>query len=306
MAMLGIGRKWAMVVLAAIVIILILVLSVGHENVTSVLDSSFAGNFVLFDSTEEEVDCEVAAETEINWKTINVTGLSPEEIVEYFLWTNQTSCKLSHDFGGRMLKNPSGFDGQKAVCLDPEVAPKAGRCVVYSFGINYEWSFDEAMESYGCQVFAFDPSMKDIDHDHSKAVKFYNLGLGAKDTSENNGWKLKTLSSIYSMLRPIHGNATIDYLKIDIESAEWDAIPNIITTGMLTKVRQLGVEFHWSKRQPDLQYFQERVNIVKAIEDAGMIRFDSKYNPWYVGHIPALNNYTGSLGYEIAWHQILP
>ena len=65
MAMLGIGRKWAMVVLAAIVIILILVLSVGHENVTSVLDSSFAGNFVLFDSTEEEVDCEVAAETEI-------------------------------------------------------------------------------------------------------------------------------------------------------------------------------------------------------------------------------------------------
>ena len=147
--------------------------------------------------------------------------------------------------------------------------------------------------------------MKEIDHDHSKAVKFYNLGLGDKDSTTNKGWKLKTLSSIYSMLKPINGNATIDYLKIDVESAEWSAIPNIIKTGMLAKVRQLGVEFHWSKQQ-NLQYFRQRVDIVKAIEDAGMIRFDSKYNPWFKGHIPALNNYTGSLGYEIAWYQILP
>ena len=50
-----------------------------------------------------------------------------------YLWTNQTSCKLSYDFEGKMLKNPSGFDGQKALCLEPEMVQKAGRYIVYSF-----------------------------------------------------------------------------------------------------------------------------------------------------------------------------
>jgi hypothetical protein len=47
-----------------------------------------------------------------------------------------------------MLKNPSGKDGQKAVCIDPQVAPQPGECLVYSFGIADDWSFDEEMEEY--------------------------------------------------------------------------------------------------------------------------------------------------------------
>ena len=151
MAFLKIGRKWVLMAVLVVIVVMILVLSVRHENVKSILDSSFAHKFVSF-NYDDEMECEIEKETKINWKTINVTSMTPEQIIEYFLWTNQTSCKLSHDFGGKMLQNPSGFDGQKAVCLDLEVAPKAGHCIVYSFGINYEWSFDEAMESYGCQV----------------------------------------------------------------------------------------------------------------------------------------------------------
>ena len=42
------------------------------------------------------------------------------------------------------------------------------------------------------------------------------------------------------MLAPYHGkDAVIDYLKMDIEFAEWEAIPQIISSGMLAKVRQL-------------------------------------------------------------------
>ncbi len=299
-------RRWVIVIAAVIVVILLVILSSKHKDVTSALSFSIHGRKSgTFDSPEDEIfESKVAGPTEINWKTKNVQSMTPKQIVDYFLWTNQTSCKLSHDFGGKMLKNPSGFDGQKAVCLDTEVAPKAGSCIIYSFGINNEWSFDETMENYGCQVFSFDPSMKKEDHKHSKAISFYNLGLSGKDEVTKAGWKLKTLSSIYLMLKPIHGDVPIDYLKIDIESAEWNAIPEIINSGMLAKVRQLGVEFHWS-RTSNLQYFRQRVNIVKAIENAGMIRFDSKYNPWFKGNIPALH-YNGSLGYEIAWYQILP
>ncbi len=281
--LMSMGRKWVLVIVCVAAIALVLLVAKGIDH-------------------NEDTD---KAVPEINWKTINVANITPEQIVEYFLWGNQSSCKLAHDFGGIMLKNPSGLDGQKAVCLDTEVAPKAGNCIVYSFGINNEWSFDDNMEKYGCKVYSFDPSMKREDHNRSSAISFYNLGISYQDKIESNGWKLKTLSSIYSMLKPIHGDVVIDYLKMDIESAEWGAIPDIIKSGMLAKVRQLGVEFHWYPHT-ELSYCRTWVEIVKSIEDAGMIRFDSKYNPWFMGNIPAFQNFTGSLGYEIAWYQNLP
>jgi hypothetical protein len=36
--------------------------------------------------------------------------------------------------------------------MDEGVAPTPGSCTVLSFGINNEWSFDDAMEEYGCDV----------------------------------------------------------------------------------------------------------------------------------------------------------
>ncbi|XP_057381535.1 probable methyltransferase-like protein 24 [Daphnia carinata] len=292
------GRCLFVVLFSFVLLVVMALIATRHKDVSSVLDYQ---PYVRFFLPDESVN------VKIDWKTVNINSLTPEQIIEYLMWTNQTSCKLSHDFGGKMLKNPSGFDGQKAVCLDTEVAPKAGSCIVYSFGINNEWSFDEAMESYGCKVFAFDPSMNTGNHQHSLGVTFYNFGLSGKDEVDMRGWDLKTLSSIYSVLKEKnqHADVNIDYLKIDIESAEWEVIPDIIRSGMLAKVRQLGVEFHLS-RNTDLYDFYWKFDIIKSIEDAGMIRFDSKYNPWFKGKMPAMNNITESLGYEIAWYQILP
>ena len=93
------------------------------------------------------------------------------------------------------IGNPSGLDGQKAVCIDPSVAPQPKNCIVYSFGINNEWSFDEDdMEIYGCEVFAFDPSgMKH--HNYSQHIHFYSWGLGYQD-EQQDGWEMRSLSSI--------------------------------------------------------------------------------------------------------------
>ena len=82
----------------------------------------------------------------------NRKKLNAQEIIDYIYWTNGSSCQLAHDFGGVMMRKPSGFDGQKAVCLDPPVRPPPGDCLVYSFGIGGDWSFEEAMEAYGCRV----------------------------------------------------------------------------------------------------------------------------------------------------------
>lgn len=201
-----------------------------------------------------------------------------------------------------MLKNPSGLAGQKAVCIDPKVAPKPGKCLVYSFGINNEWSFDEEMDLYGCEVFSFDPSMGVNHHDHSPGnIHFYNWGLGDRNEYDHNlKWTIRSLSSIYEVLSTRHGRKIIDYLKIDIEYSEWIALPDIISSGMLSKVRQLGIEVHLDETDSFEQH-RERAKLIRSIEKMGMIRFDSEYNPWFVRNFTQFP-LTGSLGYEIAWY----
>lgn len=95
------------------------------------------------------------------------TNLTRHEILQWFAHSEPTDCEIYHEFGGvlnRMYKPaPALFflDGQKSVCLEPvSLAPPSDNCIVYSFGNNAEWSFDEAMQSYGCHVFTFDPTMR--------------------------------------------------------------------------------------------------------------------------------------------------
>ena len=52
----------------------------------------------------------------------------------------------------------------------------------------------------------------------------------------------------------------------------------LISSGMLDKVRQLGVEFHIPDDHRTLTKYQLLANIVKSIENTGMVRLDSKYN----------------------------
>lgn len=81
------------------------------------------------------------------------------------------------------MRNPSGMKRQKALCLDPlELTPQPGHCLVYSIGINNEWTFEDAMGKYGCQVYAFDPSMKANDHDRNPSIHFLKLAPYAQDT----------------------------------------------------------------------------------------------------------------------------
>ncbi|XP_045036631.1 methyltransferase-like protein 24 isoform X1 [Daphnia magna] len=232
---------------------------------------------------------------------LDAESLTGSQVMQYFTWTNHSSCLLTHDFGGEIRKNPTGIAGQKAVCIDPNVAPQPNQCLVYSFGIDNEWSFDEYMEQYGCEVFAFDPSMNVESHDHSPRIHFYNWGLSNQD--EHNvfeNWTMRSLSSIYESLVIHHGHSIIDYLKIDIEFYEWIALPQILKSGMLSKVRQMGIEVHLDHRD-NIEKYREWAKILRSLENGGMIRFDSKHNPWSVGNFTEIGLW-GSFGHEIAWY----
>ena len=65
------------------------------------------------------------------------------------------------------------------------------------------------MANYGCNVFAFDPTMGREDHNHSARVMFYNLGLSDVDQEraenvsnklDQRTWKTRTLASIIKEL----------------------------------------------------------------------------------------------------------
>ena len=77
------------------------------------------------------------------------------QLMEYLKWpADQKACERVGYYGGVLItyNNLSFYDGQKAICLDKGVAPQVNNCIVYSIGINNEWSFDDTMEKYGCNV----------------------------------------------------------------------------------------------------------------------------------------------------------
>lgn len=265
----------------------------------------------------------------VDWKTFDVDTLPAESVMEYLYWSNRSSCNLVHSYGGSILNRtelkrtfrdyfvynrsqwentaPAGIDCQYPVCLDPlPIAPPSERCLVYSFGIRNEWSFDDAMADYGCNVYSFDPNMGVTSHQRSSKIHFFNVGISGRDYVAG-GKRFRKLSSIHKKLQPRHGKKIIDYLKIDIEGNEWDVIPEIIDSGMLDNVRQLAMEIHLFdivnfKMLESLDDYRRFVGIVKSLEDAGMVRFDSEYAPWCPAVVSVLNNITAYLCIEMAWY----
>ncbi|XP_064109715.1 uncharacterized protein LOC135217676 [Macrobrachium nipponense] len=166
-------------------------------------------------------------------------------------------------------------DGNKALCLDSEVAPNPRKCIVLSFGIGNDFSFDDQMMSklmstksgvykcaafphrFGCQVYSFDFSMTNWTHrSYGPNRHFLSLGLshsnikGINFTYEHEGenraisTSMLTLNSILDVLDI--RDREISYLKMDIENAEWKVLQQVLKTSpsVLDRVLQLSLEVH--------------------------------------------------------------
>ncbi|XP_076097057.1 uncharacterized protein LOC143067592 isoform X1 [Mytilus galloprovincialis] len=132
-------------------------------------------------------------------------------------------------------------DGGWNVCHDKPYRPSYP-CLVYSFGINWDFSFDDAVvKTYGCDVQSFDPSMNQPDFRRGDQIWFHNLGI-SNTTSRKGNWNVSSLKDILKNLN--HTSRRIDLLKIDVEKSEWESFPDMIQTGSLRNTRQLLVEFH--------------------------------------------------------------
>ncbi|XP_069982245.1 uncharacterized protein [Penaeus vannamei] len=143
-------------------------------------------------------------------------------------------------------------DGRKFLCLDERFRLDRGDCVVLSFGVNNEWSFEDDVERLGCKVYAFDPSMGVPDHQRSPSIRFFGLGI-----SDFQGEMNVRIEKKYTMELPVDRyenivrrlgleGRVIDYVKMDIELAELDVLRDLLDDSphLLRNIKQIAFEVH--------------------------------------------------------------
>ncbi len=151
------------------------------------------------------------------------------------------------------------------------------KSVVYGFGIGTDISFEvELGKKHGCRVSVFDPTPQATEYALQVArdeelIDFYPFGLFSRDTmlrfykpTEAGLGSLSATNLHYSDVyieAPVYRLLTvmrqlkddhINFLKMDIEGAQYDAIDDLLFSGI--KVDQIGVEFD----QPSPPWRSER------------------------------------------------
>ncbi|XP_067684513.1 probable methyltransferase-like protein 24 [Haliotis asinina] len=175
----------------------------------------------------------------------------------------------------RKLRMGNLGDGGWEICDDRTYRP-VKPCIVYSFGINHDFSFDDdTARNYECDVFSFDPSMKTNSYQRSERVRFLNIGIGGENTVNEQNWEMHTLGRLKDMLN--HTEKVIDVLKMDVERGEWPSLPEMLASQSLSSVRQLLVEYHG--QCTDRDQCIRRLKVLKDVQDLGFRKFYVHKNP---------------------------
>ena len=119
-----------------------------------------------------------------------------------------TNTRVLKRIGGHWLDWPTlnahAIDGDKFVCMDNLIEGKP--CLIYSFGIANDWTFEDFMDYRGCEIHAYDPTV-DFPAKRGDHISFNKLGLGVATELT-----MDTLANI--LKKNGHSNTTIDYLKV--------------------------------------------------------------------------------------------
>ncbi|GFY66401.1 methyltransf_21 domain-containing protein [Trichonephila inaurata madagascariensis] len=217
----------------------------------------------------------------------------------YYVQHPKTLCYTALSLGGSKDAN-NRTDGDKIICQD-QGAPLRPPCLVYSFGGNDEWSFEEEIVNFGCEVYTFDPSLKMGHHQHKHNIWFYAFGISNFNENkflqkEMKTWRMRTLDAIMEFLG--HENRTIDVLKMDIEGDEWNVFEDMLEKNLFKKINHLCVEAHLHSGE-----WSRKLHILRKLEDDGQMRFFSSRKNLVTSpkSVPGLKNRTEQLFYELAW-----
>ncbi|XP_047485377.1 uncharacterized protein LOC125036644 [Penaeus chinensis] len=244
-------------------------------------------------SQEEQI--ENTEEVVIHNKTCRLrTSADPEEIYKY-MKTTTVKCEMPVMAGGTAKTAKPYIMNEKWVCLDARYNIVPGKCTVYSFGIDSDWSFDDDMDKrFNCKVYSFDHTIEREDHQRSSNIKFYATGISSA--------KHENVDRYINILKRLgHENTTIDYLKMDVEGAELQFFEDVFTKTpqVLRNIKQIGMEVHPSRIKNRQKLYLKYVQLLEC--------FGFKLIFGHILDIPRLlfkrNGETRSCCYELVWAQ---
>ena len=179
-------------------------------------------------------------------------------------------CHELKRFGGQFNLGCKFTDGSKFVCMDDLFLDILnGECLIYSFGIADDWSFEDVMDNLGCKVYAFDGSVEYPER-RGNSIHFEKVWV-SYETVEN-----KNRKSFESLLRDNgHESTKMSYLKMDIEGNELKCLPPWIKSGILDNVQQIGFEFHLDNK--DNNYKNDKATTINFINILKKLYFYGNY-----------------------------
>lgn len=122
-------------------------------------------------------------------------------------------------------------DGGKWVCgmSKYETLPMGRECVIYSFGIQFESSFEEGfLERTGCEIWGYDYSVSEFGQqlkgaERKSRAHFTQAGIGGT-TDESEDPPFYSIQDLMDM----NGHDRVDVLKMDIEGAEFETMASLV------------------------------------------------------------------------------
>ncbi|XP_045118049.1 uncharacterized protein LOC123508393 [Portunus trituberculatus] len=217
-----------------------------------------------------------------------------------YIYTSIVPCDYKMMLGGRLLGKSSKMDGDKWVCMDKQFNISPRNCLIFSFGVGADWSFeDEAEKNWA--VFAFDPTINQKTHNRTKNISFFNLGISDK-TGPTVKVKTNRYSNILSDLG--HLNSTIDILKIDVEGSELLFFKDVFerTPNLLKNVKFIAMEVHIGGQNKEIGRTHTLFwNYFQLLDCFGFKIVYSAINPFVGGKV--VNGRRRACCYEIVWVQ---
>ena len=119
------------------------------------------------------------------------------QFYQFLSQPEQTVCTISKKIGGEWLPSCAWYDGAKFVCLDKfKKAIEEGKCLIYSFGLASDWSFEETLAEMGCVVRAFDPTVNKPKRVTNPNIHFTKVGLA----DSNGQTQVRTIGFHFSLV----------------------------------------------------------------------------------------------------------
>jgi FkbM family methyltransferase len=174
----------------------------------------------------------------------------------------QTASPCENKVGVSNQETTGKYEPTTHVCIG--VLPKdRSDCVVYSFGINYEWAFDDILLQLGCKVYSFDPSMTTRGPVKMRGPNhvFELVGIGTE-----TGWSTGNTSTLYNSkgaapglkfgehepfkistlpdLMQKFGHSHLSIVRMDVEGSEFPVLQQWAHEGWFKLFDQLLLEVH--------------------------------------------------------------